>query len=524
MSNTGDSSAETRTLAGDRLPLLTRLGYGAGDLYGGGAFFIVSTLYLIFLTDIVGIRPALAGLVVLVARGWDALSDPIMGMISDRTRTRWGRRRPYFLFGIPFIVLSYILLWYPAALDAQWARFAYALVTYLFFSTVITMVMTPYNALASELTLDYGERSRLTSFRIAFSEISTIVSALLPLAIIEMAPSPRVGYPLMGAVFGLFFGLPFLATFFTTWERPGFSRRSTPPQLKVFLEPFQIRTFRSFIALFLFAFVAIDVLLTIIVYWVTYYLEIPGLTNYLLGTLLIVQLICLPGYYWLSRRFSKRTALIIGACVWVGAMLAGLSISPAMPTTVYFIFAAVTGAGTGGVIVMAYAIYPDIPDVDELVTGRRREGIYAGSLTLLRKLTSAFAIFVIGQAIDIAGYIPPPEVVDQASAAAAHPEQTEAFLMILRVIFAGLPLLFIGIAIVLAARFPLSPAIHARLKQYLARRREAAGLDSDIAQDQMAGSPDEVEGLPVIDEEEERSLRELLVGSSPRSGPTGTGG
>lgn len=512
MSNTSGISKESTTLAGDRLPLGTRLGYGAGDLYGGGAMFIVSTLYLIFLTDIVGIRPALAGAVVFVARAWDAISDPLMGMISDRTRTRWGRRRPYFLFGIPLIVLSYVLLWYPAALEAQWARFAYALLSYLFFSTVITMVMTPYNALASELTLDYDERSRLTSFRIAFSEISTIVSALVPLAIIEMAPNPRIGYPLMGAVFGLFFALPFLATFLTTWERPGFSRRSTPPELKVFLEPFRIRTFRSFIAIFLFAFVAIDVLLTIIVYWVRYYLEVPGLTNYLLGTLLIVQLIFLPGYYRLSRALSKRAALIIGACVWVVAMLAGLFIRPGMPAAVYFIFAGVTGAGTGGVIVMAYSIYPDVPDVDELVTGRRREGIYAGSLTLLRKLTSAFAIFLIGQAIDIAGYIPPTQAAEQAGEVASHPEQTAAFLLILRVIFAGLPLVFIGIAIVLAARFPLSPGVHARLKAYLARRREAAGLDSDVARDDLGGNPDEVEELPVVDEAEERSLRRLLVG------------
>ena len=519
MSGTVDNAAETITLAGDRLPLRTRLGYGVGDLYGGGAFFIVSTLYLIFLTDIVGIRPALAGVVVFVARGWDAISDPLMGMISDRTRTRWGRRRPYFLWGIPFIVISYVLLWYPAALEAQWARFAYALFSYVFFSTVITMVMTPYNALASELTLDYTERSRLTSFRIAFSEISTIVSALLPLAIIEMAPSPEIGYPLMGLVFGFFFGLPFLATFFTTWERPGFSRRSTPLKFKVFLEPFKVRTFRSFIAIFLFAFVAIDVLLTIIVYWVTYYLGVPGITNLLLGTLLISQLVCLPGYYWLSRRLSKRAALIIGACIWVAAMLAGLSIRPDMPMAVYFVFAAVTGIGTGGVIVMAYSIYPDIPDVDELVTGRRREGIYAGSLTLLRKLTSAFAIFLIGQAIDIAGYIPPAEAVEQVNATGAHPEQTAAFLLILRVIFAGLPLVFIGMAIFLASRFPLSPAVHDRLKTYLARRREAAGIESDIARDELGGAGDEpggdrdeIKDLPVIDEAEEGWLRRLLVG------------
>ncbi|TVQ25898.1 MAG: MFS transporter [Spirochaetaceae bacterium] len=474
----------------ERLRMRTQLGYGAGDLYGGGAFFIVSTLYLVFLTDVMGVRPALAGLVVLIARGWDAVSDPVMGMITDRTRTRMGRRRPYFLLGMPFIVLSFVFLWYPAGFAAEWARFSYALVTYLFFSTVITMVMIPYNALASELTLDYGERSRLTAYRLAFSELSTIICALVPLLIIDAAASRAVGYPIMGLIFGLFFALPFLATFLTTSERPDFTARSTPAEWKAFAEPFRNRTFRRFILIFLFSFAAIDIVLAIIVFFVTHYLRIPHLTNLLLGTLLIVQLVLLPLYYALSRRYSKIIALITGAVIWIIAMLSSLFLRPGLPIPVYFVFAALVGSGTGGVIVMAYAIFPDIPDVDELVSGRRREGIFAGVQTFLRKLTGAFAVFLVGQAIDIAGYVSPTESMVNGAAQVVIAEQSQAFITVLRVVFAAVPIVFIFLTILISLRFPLSREVHGKLKAYLAERRANDGK--------------------VVDEAYEKELRALL--------------
>ncbi|MFP4509994.1 MAG: MFS transporter [Spirochaetaceae bacterium] len=462
-----------------RLSTGRKIGYGLGDLYGGGAFFIVSTLYLIFLTDVVGIRPGLAGLVVLIARGWDAVSDPIMGMISDRTDSRWGRRRPYFLIGIPFIVLSFVALWYPTTFEAEAARFAYALASYLFFSTIITMVMVPYNALASELTLDYADRSGLTTVRMAFSQVSTLVCALVPLLIVNGAPTRALGYPIMGLVFGLFFALPFIATFLATRERPEFTRRTTPGDLKAFLEPFRIRSFRLFILMFLFSFAAIDIVLSVIVFFVTHYLQVPEITNLLLGTLLIVQLVCLPLYYRLSTRFSKVTSFVVGAVVWAVAMLSSLLLGPETPRWLFFVFAGLVGTGTGGVVVMAYAIFPDIPDVDELISGHRREGIFAGVQTFLRKLTGAFAIFLVGQAIELAGYRPPVEATEAGLTTVTELAQTPQFLLILRLVFAFVPILFIGFLVIVSLRFPLTPARHDELKALLARRREAGGTFSE---------------------------------------------
>ena len=140
-------------VANERLPLKMKIGFGVGDIYGGGSLVIIGFYYLYFLTDVVRINPALAGIVFLVSKVWDAISDPLMGIISDRTRSRWGRRRPYFLFGIVLIFLSFFMMWYPVDFEQEQHRFVYMLVSYVFFSTVITMVLIP-------VIYTFGERFR----------------------------------------------------------------------------------------------------------------------------------------------------------------------------------------------------------------------------------------------------------------------------------------------------------------------------------------------------------------------------
>ncbi|MCP4749377.1 MAG: hypothetical protein GY866_00655 [Proteobacteria bacterium] len=130
-----------KNLGDGKLSLGIKIGFGVGDIYGGGAMVIIGFFYLYFLTDILLIAPALAGTVFLVSKIWDAVSDPIMGIISDRTRTRFGRRRPYFLIGMLLIFLSFFMMWYPVDFSLEIHRFTYVVVAYVFFSTAYTIIM-----------------------------------------------------------------------------------------------------------------------------------------------------------------------------------------------------------------------------------------------------------------------------------------------------------------------------------------------------------------------------------------------
>jgi len=463
--------------ASEKLSLRTKIGFGLGDIYGGGSGIVISFYYLYFLTDVMRINPALAGTAFLVSKVYDAVTDPFEGILTDRTRTPMGRRRPYLLGGILLVFLSFFLMWYPAALESEGARFAYVLATYLFFSTVVSIVMTAYNALASELTLDYHERTSVSSIRIFFSSFSSILAAVLPLEIVKLAPDVHTGYTWMGLSFGVFYALPFLATFFATRERPEFQKELPPLDLrKSFIDPFRVRTFTCVLLMYLLAFVAMDAVSSIVIYFMKYYLGRGGEANYVSGTLLVAQVASLPFYVWLSRRTSKKTGYLTGAAIWMATMTCSFLITPAALTWFVYAFAAMVGVGTGGIVVMIYAMFPDIPDVDELRTGERREGVYSAIITFSRKLSSALALFLVSNMLGAAGYRAPVQELVGGVTKVVEQAQTPQFLLALRLVFAITPLVLLGLALLAASRYPLSPERHAQLNRILRARRSGAPL------------------------------------------------
>jgi oligogalacturonide transporter len=425
---------------------------------------------------VVRLSPGLAGLVVLLSKGYDAITDPLEGVLSDRTRTRLGRRRPYLIAGIALVFLSFFLMFYPVAFESESARFGFVILTYLFFSTVVSIVMLNYNALQSELTLDYNERTSLTSFRIFFSTIASILCALLPLEIVRLFPDVRTGWIVMGLAFGLFFALPFIFTVATARERPEFQRPARPFNWRqAFIEPFQTRTFVYVLIMYVTAFVAFDATSSIVVYYVKTYLGRGEEVSFVLGALLVSQVISLPFYAWLSRRTSKPRSYMVGALVFTGVMFFSFLVTPSSPSFLLYLFAVLVGLGSGGVVMMVYAIFPDIPDVDELKTGERREGIYAALTTFTRKISSALAVFLVAQVLEIAGYVPP---VEQAGQLVEQP-QSAAFIFALRTVFVMLPVAFIAFGILVAARFPLTVQRYGRLGAVLQALRSGQPLTAE---------------------------------------------
>lgn len=455
---------------------LTKLAYGVGDIFGGGAMTLVGFYYLVFLTDVVRLDPALAGLVFLIGRIWDGITDPIMGFLSDRTSSRFGRRRPYFLAGVPLIVLACFLMWFPSAFNTQMGQFIFVLCSYLFYSSVITMVMVPYTALAPEITSDYKERSSLMTWRMILSNSSTLVCAVLPMEIIKLAPDMRSGYMAMGLFFGVFFGLPYLLTFFVIRERPEFSKNLPKFNFKaMFIRPFKIRLFRNTLTMYLFTMVSMDALMAMAIYFMKNYIMPDADISIFLGVMIIAMMGGTIVFSELGQRTSKRRAFIISAAGWSILMIATLLIGPNWGDFTLFTAFALVGFFMGGPIVMVYSVLADIPDVDELFTGFRREGSYSGLLTLCRKLSSALALFLVGLFINIGGYLPPVEIYTDGNLMLSEQIQPDRFILTIRLLFAFLPLLFSLIAMAGAWRYNLSPQLYKRLQSYLEESRETGG-------------------------------------------------
>jgi oligogalacturonide transporter len=458
----------------EKLSFWQKLGYGVGDIFGGGSGTLISFFYLVFLTDVVRISPGLAGTVILISKFYDALTDPFEGVISDRTRTRYGRRRPYLAAGVILVFVSFFALFYPVAFESENARFLFVIATYLFFSTVVSIVMLNYNALQPEMTLDYNERTSLTTFRIFFSTAASILCALLPLEIVKLFPDIHTGWIAMATFFGLLFALPFIFTVIVARERPEFQKKPQPFHWKqAFIDPFRVRTFVFVLVMYVTAFTAFDATSSIVVYYVKTYLGRGSEVSYVLGALLIAQVISLPFYQALSRRTSKPRSYIVGAGLFVVVMFFSFLITPASPSFALYAFAILVGLGSGGVVMMVYSIFPDIPDVDELRTGERREGLYAALTTFTRKVSSALAVFLVAQTLELSGYIPPIETAGRL----VEQVQTPAFIASLRLVFVLLPVVFIAFGIYFAARFPLTTAIYARLKLLLEATRRGESVD-----------------------------------------------
>ena len=429
--------------------------YGMGDFYGGGSLYIISTLYLVFLTTIVGLSPEAAGSILLLGKVWAAVANPLVGYLSDRTQSRWGRRRSWFLWGL---IPIFSLLFLPVKFGQEGMTWAWHLGVYLLFDTLFTMVKVPYNSILAEMTDDYRERSQATGVRMLFSQGSTVVGALLPLTIIKWAGGGGRGYAAMGLFFGLLFALPWLFVFANTWERPGAKRPAGGGFGQVFRDfasTANNRSFRLHMGMYLFAFLNLDMFNALIIFFVTLALKMPPESGRnLISTVQASQVFALPLMTWLCVRLGNagtyRLSLLIWGC--------GICTLASLQNPAWLLPCAVlTGLGLSGSVMTPWNIQAFMADVDELITGQRREGVYAGAMQFCRQLAIGLGLFATGKVLAISGFVKGAEV------------QPESVGLGVRAALQVAPLFCLGSGIVISLWFRLDPKNHRILLDEVAR-------------------------------------------------------
>ena len=349
------------------------MAYGVGDLainiaYGGIGFFM-----LWFMVNVGGLSPAKAGSIFMIARIWDAVSDYIMGRISDRTRSKWGRRSPYILFGAIPMGIFCALLWFVPG-NTETMRFFYYLLIFILFNTAFTIVAVPYGALMPEMTQNYDERTSLSGFRMGASFIGTLIGAAGVTLIVDVAFShlkKSQSFPIMGVIFGaLVTGILFI-TAFGTKERVTLTAEEEQnyegffQTLKSF---FKLKEFRIIIGMFLCNMIGFDIIMAVFFFFIQDVVKIRGDATIYMAIPLVVAVAATPFWIFLANRIGKRWAYIISAIYFTLSMTLCIFL-PEGSITMILVVCVLSGIGISASQIIPFSILPDIIEIDEYRNG-----------------------------------------------------------------------------------------------------------------------------------------------------------
>jgi len=462
----------------EKIKTSTKWFFAMGDIFSGGFFNIVNFYYAFFLTSVVGISTFWAAAVFVIGNILDAVTDPGMGIITDNTRSKFGRRRPYIILGAPLVFLAFVMMWFPLAGGTEVSRAIFYIFAFVLMNTVTTIVQVPFLSWAAELTTDYTDRTALTNVRIVVSVTSTIVSAVFPLLIVGMYQEVRVGYIVMSIIFGLLYTLPLILVFLKVKERKQFSEGKKGTWRDMFT-PLRLRVFRRYMVLYLGIVLAMDVVAMIFIYFMTYNLQRASEIQFVLGTLLIAQVATVPFASWLAKKTSKTKSVIIGNLGWIICSAATFLVGSDSPGLYVYLIACAIGSSVGFSLVGYNAIFGDVTEVGEYHMGYRAEGSFYGIQQFIRKccaaLANGFALLLLG----LANYVAPIEILENGIIEKISQPQSPIVLFTIRAILGIVPILLLLPSTVSALSWKLPKEKHARLIAYLDRKRAGLEIDED---------------------------------------------
>ncbi len=441
------------------LRLSTKIFYLFGDIGVSTCLSTVAFFMLFFFTDVAHLDPALVGTVLLVGKLWDAVNDPLFGWISDRTQSRFGKRRVYLLFGTVPFGISFVLLWMIPTGASNALAIVWLLGTFFLFYSFITVVSVSYYAMTPELTRDYDERTSLTTFRMIGGSAGYMAGAALPPLIAGLFVTEQIGWRMMGLFLGGFTILcVFITAFGVKMDREMESPPSAMPPIKSILSCFKNRPYNYILIQGSITGMSFMLIMSYMSFYLTYQLDmreqIPPIMALYIGTIALFLFF----WKWLSDRWAKGPTYALGLFIAFGTLALSFFL-PRGQTNLIYVILFISAFGMSAQWVLPWSILPDVVEYDELMTGERREGMYYGLRGLLGKISDAVGIFVGGWVLKLFAFV--PESV-----------QTSETLFGIRLFFGPIPALLIFISLPLLIWFPINRQKHAETLEKLKQIRQ----------------------------------------------------
>jgi GPH family glycoside/pentoside/hexuronide:cation symporter len=451
--------------AGNRVPLMKKIAYAA-PAYALAVIGIPVYVYLPkFYTDVVGINVILLGYILFSVRIFDAITDPVIGYLSDRTQSKYGRRRPYIVVGSFFVAIAMYLLFNPPQASPQFETVWFGVSIYALF-LFWTVVTVPYESLGPEITFDYHERTSLFGLRDGFLIAGTLAAASAP-ALVQwvfgLSHDPageRAKFFWISAMYAPLLVGTAMWCALAIRERDYQPRPSTLGLGSGLRQVARNRPFMILLVAYTISAIGNNLPATLILFYVQYVLQSEW-ADFFLVLYFVTGILFLPGWIYISRRTGKKAAWLASMAVNSGAFLGVFFLGPG-DAWLYGILVTLSGIGFGATLALPSAIQADVIDYDELLTGERREGQYIGWWSISKKLAAAVGIGAGLAILGMAGYVP-------------NTTQTSEVQLALRVLYALVPSLFNLIGLAVALGYPISDHVHAGIKKAIANK--AAGRD-----------------------------------------------
>jgi Na+/melibiose symporter-like transporter len=462
---------------------MKKLAFASADIFGGGSFNIINFLYPGFLALVVGIHPFWIGAVMLIARFWDAFTDPIMGNISDRTKSRLGKRRIYLVFASPFVLISMYFLFFPYSFSDEITRVIAVLLSYLVFTTVQTSIMIPYYSLSSEISRDYQKRAQYNSYRLGFSIFSSILCVALPGIIVNLfADQIEIGYQVMSLSFGFLFAFSVLITGLFAKEEIKTAPIKTKVNFKEMTKPLTLKPFRQYLYMFLVLQMTMAIMSGLFFFYIDFYVVKSvtetgntSMVGMIAAALMFsMQIVALPVYIKIIEKKSKAFAYRIGSYVWIICGILLFSIPQDANPIYIYLLAIVIGLGISGPGLVPHTMYGDVVDVGEVKFKNRLDGQMSGLTNFISKIAQAIGLssvmFIIGLA----------EFREQVPGAARIESQPDSAMLAIRLILMIAPLVLMGIGILVSFRYKIDYKKQLEIQKYLKEKH--------ITEDELMGS------------------------------------
>lgn len=410
----------------DRVPLKEKICYGIGGLMDGGGVALMACILVKYM-ETMGIPLKIASTIFMIAKLWDAITDPVMGFISDNTRSKWGRRKPYMFWGGVSIIISIFLLFMPVT---QWGMstngfIAYMLIMYLIWNTCSTLSQVPYCSMASDISPSFRERNNANTVKLIFTAASSGLAYVLPLLLIDALIredgvklisnitiphiSPTTFWLLTAIIFGTLFGGGLIICSIFVKERikptTTVEKFNAKQFVKSYAKPYKNRSYRWHIVMYVSAFTCMDIISMLASFYANdvWSEKIPS--TYIIVPMMVAAVIMFPLARKMMDKKSKQFAFRMGLPFYILGGILFMVLDPAWtPPVLIPIVSLIMGLGFGGAQMMPWIIFPDTVDVAEMATGDRPTGTYSGMMTLARKVGGALGVGMAGWIIGWCGF------------------------------------------------------------------------------------------------------------------------